>query len=151
MTEHELLDIAIKEAKLGFSEGGVPIGAAIMDAQGNLISSAHNLIYQTSDPTAHAEMNAARKLGVRDDWHTLTLATTLSPCLMCTGLITFYRIPRIVIGDDITVPGARQTLSRHNVSFKIINDPACIDMLHTWIDQHPEKWSPIEGNENPDN
>ena len=151
MTEHELLDIAIKEARKGLAQNGVPIGAAIMNEQGKLLASAHNTIFQTGDPTAHAEMNAARKLPTTTNWTNLTLATTLSPCLMCTGLITFYKIPRIIIGDDITVPGARNTLAQHNISFDIINHPACLDLLQTWIDENPHRWHKIEGHEHPDN
>ncbi|QDU32484.1 tRNA-specific adenosine deaminase [Poriferisphaera corsica] len=151
MTEHDLLDVAIKEARKGLTEGGVPIGSAIMDAQGHIVGKGHNLIFQTKDPTAHAEMCAARTAGIRNDWQSFTLATTLSPCLMCSGLITFYQIPRIIIGDDTTVPGARNTLSRHQISFEILNDPSCIDMLQTWIDENPKKWAVIEGHEHPNN
>ncbi|WP_432798935.1 nucleoside deaminase [Poriferisphaera sp. WC338] len=151
MNERKLLDIAIKEAELGLSEGGLPIGAAIMDAQGELVSSGHNLILQTNDPTSHAEMNAARQAGVRDDWQTLTLATTLSPCLMCSGLITFYQIPRIVIGDDTTVPGAQHALAQHGILFEVVDDPTCKALLQTWIGEHPKKWAKVVGYEHPDN
>ncbi|QQE10478.1 nucleoside deaminase [Planctomycetota bacterium] len=151
MTEQELLNIAIEEARQGLAEGGVPIGSAIMDAQGNIVGRGHNLIFQTKDPTAHAEMCAARSVGIRNDWKSFTLATTLSPCLMCSGLITFYQIPHIVIGDDTTVPGARNALARHNISYDILNDHTCIDMLQTWIDQNPQKWALIIGHEHPEN
>ncbi|QQE10727.1 nucleoside deaminase [Planctomycetota bacterium] len=150
MTERELMDIAIEEAQLGLAEGEAPIGAAIMDEAGNLVGRGHNVTLQTNDPTAHAEIMAGRDAGIRDDWHECTLATTLSPCLMCSGMISFYRMARVVIGDDVTKPGARSLLKKSNISFEVLNNPACIEPLQQWIEKHPEKWGPIKGHEKSD-
>ncbi len=77
---------ALSEAKLGLSEGGIPIGAALADFTGKIISKGHNLRIQTGDPTAHAEVVCIRNAGRRTDWNKLILVTTLSPCIMCSGL-----------------------------------------------------------------
>ena len=79
------LDEAIRMAEKGWSEGGIPIGSALMTESGEIVSSGHNERVQTGDPTAHAEMVCLRKAGRRRDWSELTLVSTLSPCSMCTG------------------------------------------------------------------
>ena len=66
----------------------------------------HNLRVQTGDPTAHAETVCIRNAGRRRDWAELTLVSTLSPCIMCTGTSLLYRIPRVVIGENHNFMGA---------------------------------------------
>src|SRR3954469_16410575 len=97
--EDKLLKEAIAEAKLGLSEGGIPIGSVLAASVGNIISRGHNLRVQSGDPTAHAEVVCIRNAGRRTDWHRLTLVSTLSPCIMCTGTSLLYKIPKVVIGE----------------------------------------------------
>ena len=92
------LDEAIAQAEKSWSEGGIPIGAALVDDAGNIVARGHNLRVQTGDPTAHGEVVCIRNAGRRRDWEKLTLVTTLWPCTMSTGLGVFLRIPRIVVG-----------------------------------------------------
>src|SRR5216684_4966757 len=106
MDEKLLLKEAIAEARLGLSEGGIPIGSVLADASGRIIARGHNLRVQTGDPTAHAEVVCIRNAGRRTDWHRLVLASTLSPCIMCTGTALLYRIPRIIVGENQTFKGA---------------------------------------------
>ena len=85
------LDAALEEAIVGLKEGGLPIGSVLVDEHGNIVAKGHNLRVQTGDPTAHAEVACIRNAGRRRDWHTLTLVSTLSPCIMCTGPLCFIK------------------------------------------------------------
>src|SRR6266576_2967041 len=109
MDYKSLLQEAIKEAEQGLAEGGLPIGSVLADARG------HNLRVQTGDPTAHAEVACIRNAGRRRDWPKLTLVSTLSPCIMCTGTSLLYRIPRVVIGESENFLGAEDLFAERGV------------------------------------
>src|SRR5436305_13087069 len=118
-----LLREALAEAKLGLNEGGLPIGSVLADITGRVIARGHNLRVQTGDPTAHAEVVCIRNAGRRRDWHQLTLVSTLSPCVMCTGTSLLYKIPRVIIGENQTFKGAEDLLAMHGVQCMVLNDP----------------------------
>src|SRR5438045_9649736 len=111
----QLLAAAIVEARQGLAESGIPIGSVLADGNGKILSRGHNLRVQTGDPTAHAEVVCIRNAGRRTDWHRLTLVSTLSPCIMCTGTALLYRIPKVIIGADRTFRGAEDMFSRQGV------------------------------------
>src|SRR5215510_3788971 len=100
------LDAAVRQAEKSRGEGGIPIGAALVAPDGRVVAAGHNLRVQTGDPTAHAETVCIRSAGRRRDWPELTLVSTLSPCIMCTGTALLYRIPRIIIGENRNFLGA---------------------------------------------
>src|SRR5438309_3759340 len=108
MGEHTLLNAAIAEAKLGLSESGIPIGSVLANSGGRVIARGHNLRVQTGDPTAHAEVVCIRNAGRRHDWRELTLISTLSPCVMCTGASLLFGIPTVIIGENRNFLGAEQ-------------------------------------------
>lgn len=139
--EDKLLQEAIAEAKLGLSEGGIPIGSVLADSVGTIISRGHNLRVQTGDPTAHAEVVCIRKAGRRTDWHRLTLVSTLSPCIMCAGTSLLQKIPKIVIGENRTFQGAEDLLAKHGVVCVVMQDRECIAMMREFIQKHPELWN----------
>ena len=141
MTESDLLHEAILEAKLGLSTGGIPIGSVLADANGQIISRGHNLRVQTGDPTAHAEVVCLRNAGRRTDWHTLTLVSTLSPCIMCTGAALLYRISRVIIGENTTFLGAEDLLAARGVRCVVMNDPECIRLMQAFIRDNPSLWN----------
>src|SRR5579872_4482201 len=95
-----LLQEALAEARIGLLEGGLPIGSVLADSAGRIVARGHNLRVQTGDPTAHAEVVCIRNAGRRRDWPQLTLASTLSPCIMCTGTSLLYRIPTVIVGEN---------------------------------------------------
>src|SRR5215470_3259002 len=140
MGEKELLREAVAEAKLGLSEGGIPIGSVLADSSGRIISRGHNLRVQNGDPTAHAEVVCIRNAGRRTDWHRLILVSTLSPCIMCTGTALLYKIPRIIIGENKTFLGAEDLFASHGVQCFVMNDPECIQIMEAFIRKHPELW-----------
>ncbi|HEV3040103.1 MAG TPA: nucleoside deaminase [Candidatus Angelobacter sp.] len=141
MDEKRLLAEAITEAKLGLSEGGIPIGSVLADLDGNIISRGHNLRVQTGDPTAHAEVVCIRNAGRRTDWHKLILVSTLSPCIMCTGTSLLYKIPRVIIGENQTFKGAEDLFAANGVQCSVLGDPQCIEMMRVFINGHPDLWN----------
>ena len=141
MHEEQLLSEAIAEAKLGLSEGGIPIGSVLADASGKVISRGHNLRIQTGDPTAHAEVVCIRNAGRRTDWHKLILVSTLSPCIMCTGTALLYKIPRIIIGENQTFKGAEELFAADGVQCSVLQNQECIQMMADFIKAHPDIWN----------
>mgnify|MGYP001392373540 CR=1 FL=1 len=135
------LDAALEEARLGLQEGGLPIGSVLVDEQGTIIARGRNLRVQTGDPTAHAEVACIRNAGHRRDWHTLTLVSTLSPCIMCTGTSLLYKIPRIIIGENQNFMGAETLFTDNGCTVIHANDQRCIELMETFIAQHPDLWN----------
>ena len=134
------LDAAYEQAIKSRDEGGIPIGSALIDPSGEIIARGHNERVQSGDSTAHAETVCIRNAGRRRDWHTLTLASTLSPCAMCTGTAILHRIPRVVIGEHETFLGREDWMAQEGVEIGIANDPRCVELMERFIAQHPELW-----------
>ncbi len=137
----DLMQAALGEARRGLQEGGLPIGSVLADAAGRIVARGHNLRVQTGDPTAHAEVVCIRNAGRRRDWPELTLASTLSPCLMCTGTALLYRIPRIVIGENRNFRGAEDLFRQYGVAVTVLDDPDCIALMRAFVAEHPDLWN----------
>jgi creatinine deaminase len=142
MNDHRaLLQEALQEAKTGLREGGLPIGSALADRAGRVVARGHNLRVQTGDPTAHAETVCIRNAGRRRDWHELTLVSTLSPCIMCTGTALLYRIPRVIVGENRNFLGAEDLFRSRGVELVVVDDPECIQLLAVFVRLHPDLWN----------
>ena len=141
MDDHDLLKEALAEARLSLREGGLPIGSVLADSAGRILARGHNLRVQTGDPTAHAEVACLRHAGRRRDWRQLTLVSTLSPCIMCTGTTLLFRIPRVIIGENRNFLGAEDLFRQHGVSLTVLDDPECIDLMRSFIANHPDLWN----------
>jgi cytosine deaminase len=141
MDDRTLLREALKEAKAGWREGGLPIGSVLAGPGGQVIARGHNLRVQTGDPTAHAETVCIRNAGRRRDWAELTLVSTLSPCVMCTGTALLYRIPRVVIGENQNFRGAEDWFRHNGVELSVLDDPECIQLMGEFIRQHADLWN----------
>jgi cytosine/creatinine deaminase len=139
--EASLLDEAVRQALKSLDEGGIPIGAAIGSERTGIVGAGHNRRVQHGDSTAHAEIEAMRDAGRRDDWWTLTMATTLSPCIMCSGAALLHRVPTIIIGENDTFLGAEELLTERGVELKHANDPRCIELMERLIATRPEVWN----------
>jgi cytosine deaminase len=135
------LDAAYAQALRSRGEGGIPIGSALMAPDGTLLAAGHNLRVQSGDSTAHAETVCIRSAGRRRDWHTLTLASTLSPCAMCSGTAVLYRIPRVVIGENRTFQGREDWLRAEGIQMVNLNDPRCIALMEEFIAARPDLWN----------
>jgi len=119
----------------------LPIGSVLADAAGRIVARGHNLRVQTGDPTAHAEVVCIRNAGRRRDWPQLTLVSTLSPCIMCTGTSLLFRIPRVVIGENRNFMGAEQLFTQYHVSVSVLEDAECIALMRDFIAANPDLWN----------
>jgi cytosine deaminase len=135
------LDAACEQALKSLREGGIPIGAALVNEQGVVLALGHNLRVQTGDTTAHAETVCLRNAGRRRDWHTLTLATTLSPCAMCAGAAVLHRIRRVVIGERRTFQGREDWLADAGTQVRLLDDPRCAELMQRFIREKPDLWN----------
>ena len=141
MNAQALLQQAVEEAQIGLREGGLPIGSVLADAMGRIVARGHNLRVQTGDPTAHAETVCIRNAGRRRDWPELTLVSTLSPCIMCTGTTLLYRIPRVIIGENRNFTGAEDLFRQRGIELVVLNDAECIRMMRDFIQTHADLWN----------
>ena len=137
--DSELMTAALEQAEKSYREGGLPIGAVMVEA-GRIVGRGHNQRVQTGDPIAHGEMDCLRNAGRRRRYDTITLYTTLSPCMMCTGTILQFGIPRVVIGEDVNFPGNADFLRAHGVEVRLLGDERCIQLMRRFIQEKPEVW-----------
>ena len=109
MCDEAWMRVAIRHAELGIAEGQTPFGACIVKP-GRKISVAHNLVWQSCDPTAHAEICAIREassaLGTID-LTGCTIYSTCEPCPMCLAACHWARMTRLVYGASIADALAR--------------------------------------------
>jgi len=139
-TDRRFLRIAYDEARAGFDEGGCPIGSVI--ARGDtLVAQGRNQRVQKGDPIAHGEMDALRKAGRQKTYRDTTLYTSLSPCMMCSGTIVQFGIPRVVIAENTTFGGNEEFLRERGVEVIVAHDPDCIALMQRFIAERPELWA----------
>jgi creatinine deaminase len=136
-----MISTAYDEALTGLREGGIPIGAALFKRDGTLLGSGHNRRVQEDDASVHAETDAFRKAGRRRDYPECVMVTTLSPCWYCSGLVRQFNIGAVVIGEAMNFHGGHDWLRELGVEIIILDDRACIEILGTFIHQHPALWN----------
>jgi cytosine/creatinine deaminase len=138
----EFLKAAIAEAEAGLAEGGVPIGSVLVHG-GQIIGRGHNRRVQRSSAILHGEMDALENAGRLPAvvYTRSVLYTTLSPCAMCSGAILLYRIPRIVVGENVTFRGEEDLLRERGVAVDVVQDARCIEMMRRFIREHPAIWN----------
>ncbi|MGB9285389.1 MAG: nucleoside deaminase, partial [Candidatus Sulfotelmatobacter sp.] len=105
-----MLEAAIAEARKGLTEGGIPIGAAIFDENGNLLGAGHNRRVQNGDPSLHGETDAFRNAGRQRSYRKLIMVTTLAPCWYCSGLVRQFGFSVLVVGESRNFQGGVEWL-----------------------------------------
>ncbi len=135
-----MIGLAVKEARQGLSEGGVPIGAALIGPDGGVLGRGHNRRVQDGDPSMHAETAAFRDAGRRRHYRDTIMVTTLSPCWYCSGLVRQFAIPRVIIGEATTFSGGHEWLAEHGVEITIVDDARCVELMTDFIAAHPDLW-----------
>lgn len=140
MTDAEMLAVAIEEAKAGATEGGIPIGAALFGRDGTLLGRGHNRRVQDGDPAMHGETNAFSNAGRQPTYRGTTMATTLSPCWFCSGLIRQFRISRVVIGESRNYVGGEEWLRNCGVEIVGLDDESCVGLMTDFIAAQPALW-----------
>ena len=141
MTPEQMLDVAVAEARKGLAEGGIPIGAALFRADGELLGAGHNRRVQNDDPSMHAETDAFRAAGRQRGYRSTIMVTTLSPCWYCSGLVRQFGIGAVVIGEARTFRGGHDWLAEHGVTVTVLDDERCVAMMAEFISASPELWA----------
>jgi cytosine deaminase len=136
-----MLDVALAEAKIGLSEGGVPIGAALFDRDGRLLGRGRNRRVQENDPSVHGETDAFRNAGRQRGYRDKTIVTTLAPCWYCSGLVRQFGIGRVIVGESVNFTGGVDWLRENGVDVVDLASRECIDMLANWIRDNPNLWA----------
>jgi len=144
------IELAYAEALKGRDEGGIPIGAALVGADGTVLGTGHNRRVQDGDASAHGETDAFRNAGRQRSYRGTTMVTTLSPCWYCSGLIRQFGISRVVIGEARTFVGGHEWLAENGVEVVVVDDQRCVDLMTTFIEEHPELWFEDIGQDGPD-
>ncbi len=135
------IDAALEQAQKSWREGGIPIGSALLDAQGRVVAAGHNMRVQSGDPTAHAEVTCVRNAGRRRDWQVLTLVSTLSPCPMCSGTAILFKIPSVVIGENRTFQGAESWMRANGIHLRVLDDARCVALMERLQREKPDLWA----------
>jgi cytosine/creatinine deaminase len=136
-----LLETAIREARTGLAEGGIPIGAAIFTREGKLLGAGHNRRVQHGDPSAHGETDAFRNAGRQRSYRDLMMVTTLAPCWYCSGLIRQFGFRTVIVGESRTFQGGIESLRELGVEVIDLHSQECVDLLGAFIREHPEIWN----------
>jgi cytosine/creatinine deaminase len=142
-----MLEVALKEARTGRSEGGVPIGAAMFDGDGKLLASGRNRRVQQDDPSVHGETDAFRRAGRQRTYRDKIMVTTLAPCWYCSGLIRQFGIQTVIVGESRNFSGGLEWLRSLGVKVIDLDSQECSDLLTGFIAEHPEIWNEDIGEE----
>jgi cytosine/creatinine deaminase len=142
-----LLKTAIDEARQGLAEGGLPIGAALFDRDGNLLGRGHNRRVQENDPSVHGETDAFRKAGRQRTYRDKILVTTLAPCWYCSGLVRQFGIGTVVVGESVNFRGGVDWLRENGIEVIDLHSDECVHMLAKYIAANPAIWNEDIGEE----
>lgn len=136
-----MLAVALEEARMSRTEGGIPIGAAIFTRDGKLVSSGHNRRVQHGDPSIHGETDAFRRAGRQRSYREMVMVTTLAPCWYCSGLVRQFRIGTVVVGESRTFRGGVEWLRENGVEVIDLDSRECRELLEGFIREKPEIWN----------
>jgi cytosine deaminase len=142
-----MLAVALAEARNGLAEGGLPIGAAIFDADGRLIGSGHNRRVQNGDPSMHGETDAFRNAGRQRSYRDLIMVTTLAPCWYCSGLVRQFGFGTLVVGESRNFQGGVEWLRSLGIRVVDLDSGECVSLMADYIRDHPEIWKEDIGEE----
>jgi len=141
MDFEQMLRIAVDEARQGLAEGGIPIGAALFDWQGNVLGRGHNRRVQQNDPSIHGETDAFRRAGRQRTYRDKIMVTTLAPCWYCSGLVRQFGIPTVVVGESVNFRGGIDWLRENGVEIIDLHSADCINLLAAYIRENPAIWN----------
>lgn len=140
MTDEEMLATALEEARLGFEEGGVPVGGALFGPDGELLGRGRNRRVQEDDPSIHGETDAFRKAGRQTSYRDKIMVTTLAPCWYCSGLIRQFNIGKVIVGESVNFPGGLDWLREAGVEVVDLANRDCIALMREFIEKRPDIW-----------
>ena len=140
--DRALLGPAVRAARQGLAEGGIPIGAALV-VDGGVLATGWNKRVQLGSAIRHGETDCLENAGrlPATVYARSTMVTTLSPCDMCTGAILLYKIPRVVIGENRTFYGGEDYLRSRGVEVVVLDNDECTLMMTEFISDRPSLWN----------
>src|SRR6476469_2195223 len=140
--DRAFLGSAVRAARQGLAEGGIPIGAALV-VDGDVLATGWNKRVQLGSAIRHGETYCLENAGrlPASVYARSTMVTTLSPCDMCTGAILLYKIPRVIIGENRTFYGAEDLLRTRGVEVVVVDDRDCVAMMTECIAAEPTLWN----------
>ena len=143
-----LLDLAVEQARIGWEEGGVPIGAVLVDGD-RVLAVGRNRRVQMGSAIRHGETDCIEQAGrlPASVYRRSTLYTTLSPCFMCAGTTLLYDIPRVVVGENRSFQVSEELLRSHGVQVDVLDDPDCRALMERMLAERPELWAEDIGEE----
>lgn len=147
MTEAEMLAVAIVEARKGRAEGGLPIGAAVFDGNGQVLGSGRNRRVQNGDPSLHGETDAFRNAGRQRSYRDKIMVTTLAPCWYCSGLIRQFGFRTVIVGESRNFQGGIDWLRELGIKVIDLDSADCVSMMADYIREHPDVWNEDIGEE----
>jgi cytosine deaminase len=141
MNYQSMLEVAVRQARLGASEGGIPIGAALFHKDGTLLGQGRNRRIQENDPSVHGETDAFRKAGRQRRYQDTIMVTTLAPCWYCCGLVRQFRIMTVIVGDCRSFHGGIDWLRDNGVEVIDMASAECEQLLADFIQRLPDVWN----------
>ena len=138
---HQMLAVALEQARLGLAEGGIPIGAALFGADGSLLGAGRNRRVQDGDPSAHGETDAFRRSGRQRSYRDTVMVTTLAPCWYCSGLVRQFGIGTLIVGESRNFSGGVEWLRTSGVQVVDLDSDECTSMMTDFIRARPELWN----------
>ena len=142
-----MLAVALAEARKGLAEGGLPIGAAIFDAEGRVVGSGHNRRVQNGDPSLHGETDAFRNAGRQRSYRKLIMVSTLAPCWYCSGLVRQFGFGALIVGESRNFQGGLDWLRSLGVRVVDLDSEECVTMMANYIRANPAVWNEDIGQE----
>ena len=136
----DMLGAAIEQARIGLKEGGIPIGAALFDSQGNVLASGRNRRIQDNDPSVHGETDAFRRAGRLRNYRDKIIVTTLAPCWYCSGLIRQFNIGTVIVAESVNFSGGIDWLREIGIEVIDLKNQECANMLAGYIAANPDVW-----------
>ena len=138
----QFMQEAVKEARKGLREGGIPIGSVLVKG-GKIIGRGHNRRVQKGSAILHAEMDCLENAGrlKAEDYEKCVIYSTLSPCSMCTGAILLYKIPVVVIGENKTFKSPGAYSKKQCVKLINLDLFECKKMMKDFIAASPKLWN----------
>ena len=134
------MEAAIAQARKSCAEGGIPIGSVLVRAD-ELIAVGHNKRVQENDPITHAEIDCLRNAGRLGTFRDTVLYSTLMPCYLCAGAVVQFGVTKVIVGESRTFAGAVDFMRSHGVEVIDLDLPECIEMMRTFIREHPALWN----------
>lgn len=140
IVDRSCVDACYELAVQSYDEGGLPIGS-VLSRDGQIVARGHNQRVQLGNPILHGEMACLQQAGRQQSYRDTVLYTSLSPCMMCSGTIVQFKIPAVVICDNVNFGGNEDFLRSRGVDVTVVNDQRCMELMRRFIAEKPDLWN----------